>query len=241
MATSTATSNTTITTTAATTAEICEDTILTCLSKNHNRDDDDDDDADAGIEDTYPWSLQNSFDPLLVIGVVNSLSTEGYVVTSDVSTSFYTLTAEGEHILQHGSQEMMVLNAIVAAAPNQSLSLEEIESLVGKDIAKIGLGNCLKNKWISKDGTSYIPVVAASSSSVHDRIDATQKSLQDLSAGNFTKDAIDDKVCCLEGIDGDIFSSLSVSSRLSFFLSPWRPFELVFFLPFPDWYIAEEA
>jgi hypothetical protein len=100
----------------AATTEICESTILTFLS-HHDF-----------IDDTYPWSMDHSFDPLMVIGVVNSLMTEGYVMTNDLSTSFYTLTSEGEMILQKGSQEMMVYKAI-ASSQDQSLSMEEIEQM----------------------------------------------------------------------------------------------------------------
>jgi phenylalanyl-tRNA synthetase alpha chain len=167
-------------TTSAATTETCESTILTFLSDHDS------------IDDSYPWSMEHSFDPLVVIGVVNSLLTEGYVTTNDLSTSFYTLTPEGEMILRKGSQEMMVYKAIVSST-DQSLTMEEIEADVGKDLSKIGLGNCLKNKWITKNGDRY----AASLSG--DIVDVTQKSLQSLSDGNFTKDAIDEKVSAVGG------------------------------------------
>jgi phenylalanyl-tRNA synthetase alpha chain len=161
--------------TSASTTDTCESAILTYLS-NHD-----------SIVDTYPWSMEHAFDPLMVIGVVNSLLTEGYVTTNDLSTSFYTLTPEGEMILQKGSQEMMVYNAILSST-DQSLTMEEIEAAVGKDLSKIGLGNCLKSKWITKNGDRY------TASSSGDIVDVTRKSLQALSDGNFAKDAIDDKV-----------------------------------------------
>ena len=162
--------------------EVCENSILSYLSTSE----------DVCIEDTYPWSLSNQLDPLVVIGAVNSLLTEGYVKTQDLSTTFYTLTSEGELILSNGSQEMIVYNTIKELSNHkdgQPVSMGEIESKINQpEICKIGFGNCLKNKWIIKSGNEY--TIAADV----EVTDTMQQTLQTLSNGNFAKDAIDDKV-----------------------------------------------
>ena len=160
--------------------EICENSILAFLSTSE----------DVCIEDTYPWSVSNELDPLIVIGAVNSLLTEGYVATQDLSTTFYTLTAEGELILANGSQEMIVYNTIKELSTNgEPVKMEEIEAKINQpDICKIGFGNCLKNKWITKGGNEY--TIAADA----EVTDTMQQALQSLSQGKFAKDAIDDKV-----------------------------------------------
>jgi phenylalanyl-tRNA synthetase alpha chain len=162
--------------------DICENSILAYLSTSE----------EVCIEDTYPWSLSIELDPLVVIGAVNSLLTEGYVATQDLSTTFYTLTAEGESILANGSQEMIVYNTIKELSNHtdgQPVTMEEIETKINQpELCKIGFGNCLKNKWITKNGNEY--TIAAGV----EVTDTTQQALQSLSDGNFAKDAIDDKV-----------------------------------------------
>ena len=160
--------------------DACENAILTYLSTSES----------ACIEDTFPWAEANQLDPLVVIGAANSLLTEGYVACEVLATSFYTLSAEAESILQNGSQEMIVLKAISSAG---KMSMEALQETVGKDITKIGMANCLKNKWIKKDGADLVPVAA-----VDEVEDSTQKALKALADGKFDKDAIDDKVHIFE-------------------------------------------
>lgn len=160
--------------------EACENAVLTYLSTPEG--------ATGGIDDTYPWAEANQLDPLVVIGAVNSLLTEGYVDAHALATSFYTLSAEAEAILQNGSQEIIVLKAITAAG---KLTMEALLEAVGqKDVCKIGMANCLKNKWVKKDGADLVPVVK-----VEDVPDTTQNSLKALADANFAKDAIDEQVC----------------------------------------------
>lgn len=163
--------------------EVCENSILSYLSTSE----------DVCIEDTYPWSISNALDPLIVIGAVNSLLREGYVTAQDLSTTFYTLTAEGELILANGSQEMIVYNTINELSTRKdgaAVTMLEIETKINQpEICKIGFGNCLKNKWITKNGNEY--TIATTATEVADTM---QQALQTLSDGNFAKDAIDDKV-----------------------------------------------
>ena len=156
--------------------EDCESAILTFLSSAE----------DACIEDTYPWAIEHKLDPLAVVGAVNSLLTEGYVASSDLATSFFTVTEEGKTVLKNGTQEMMVLKAIVAAG---KLSMPDLQAAVGKDAAKIGMGNCMKSKWIKKDGADLVPLVKA-----EEVEDTVQQYLQALVDGGYATDAIDDKV-----------------------------------------------
>ena len=162
---------------ATSSTEACENAVLTYLSTSE----------DACIEDTIPWAELHQLDPLVVVGAVHSLLTGGYVAATDLATSFYTLSPEAESILQHGSHEIVVLKAIVSGG---KMSMEALQDAVGKDVAKIGMGNCLKNKWVKKEGADLVPIVTADAPPD----DATQSSLQALADANYAKDAIDDKV-----------------------------------------------
>ena len=59
---------------------------------------------------------------------------------------------------------------------------------LGKDISKIGMGNCLKNKWAKKDKASgnLIAIVSEAKDEVREQLDALQ-------AANGDPKALDDK------------------------------------------------
>lgn len=156
--------------------EVCEAAILAFLSKSE----------DACIEDTYPWALENGFDPQVVLGAVKSLLSDLMVATSDLAVSFYVLSAEGDEILENGTQEMIVLKALNEAG---KLSIPDLQNAVGKDVAKIGMGNCMKNKWITKDGGDLVPI-----KKLEEVDDTVQQSLKALKDGNFEENAVDAQV-----------------------------------------------
>lgn len=141
--------------------------------------------ADASIDDTSPWAASEKLDHEAVVGAIKSLLADDYVKVDNLSTSFYNLTAEGESILAEGSQEYKVLTALQDAP----LSLKDLEGKVGKSIAKIGMGNCMKKKWIKKDGANLLALKKAAEVS-----DEVQDMLKKLKAADFAKDGISDKV-----------------------------------------------
>lgn len=175
----------------STPTELCENAILTHLSKSD----------DTIIDDTYEWSLDNSAvignsDHVIVVGAVKSLLTEGYVRTEDISTSFYTLSEEAETIQQNGSQEMIVLQTIYNHNSDHTVaSLPELNTLIANpDITKIGVGNCLKQKWITKQKDGSLMAVQSPATDVTDIV---QQQLQTLQNGNYTEASIDKAVSVL--------------------------------------------
>ena len=156
--------------------EDSENAILTFLSSS----------PDAVIPDTNPWSASNNLDHAKVVGAIKSLLVEQYVVSEDLKTSFYTLSKEGESIVADGSQEVLVLKALNEAG---KLSMGDLQAKVGKNVAKIGMGNCMKSKWIKKDGGDLVPL------KTNDEVeDSVQKLLLELKAADFKPDAISEKV-----------------------------------------------
>jgi phenylalanyl-tRNA synthetase alpha chain len=176
--------------------EVCEAAILNHLSSSE------------AIEDTFPWSEASNLDHLAVVGAVKSLLADDYVSASDLSASFCTLTKEAEAIVTNGSQEMLVLKALTEFG---KLSIPELQQKVGKDAAKIGMGNCMKNNWVKKDGAYLVPIRKA------DEVeDTVQISLQKLVDTNGDTGAVDSKVRrCNHSAIG--FKKISVS-HLSFSL-----------------------
>jgi phenylalanyl-tRNA synthetase alpha chain len=155
--------------------EACESAILTHLSSS----------SEACIEDSWPWSQEKSLDHLNVVGAIKSLWAEDYIGAEDLAATFYSLEKEGQGILDNGSQEILVIKALVETG---KLSVADLQNKVGKDVAKIGMGNCMKNKWIKKDGADLVPL-----KTMDEVKDEVQESLIALKTAEFAPNALDDK------------------------------------------------
>ena len=97
---------------------------------------------------TYALSLLLSHPHNTVTGIAQSLAADEYVLLKPLKTTFYVLTEEGKRVGEEGSPEARCFEAIKA----KPMTKQELETAVGKDAAKVGMGNCMKNKWINKSG-----------------------------------------------------------------------------------------
>jgi len=157
-------------------SEACEEAILQHLSS-----------PDATIEDTFSWSASNSLDHNAVVGSVKSLSVDAYVSTTELTTSFFTLSSEANDIVVNGSQEIRVLAALIEAG-EAGISMPDLQTKVGKVVCKIGMGNCMKTKWAKKDGDKLIAV-----KTMEEVTDETQAQLKAIDEANGAEGTIDEK------------------------------------------------
>lgn len=102
-----------------------------------------------------------------------SLAGDGYVTMSSSKVDYWELTDEGKRVQREGSQEAKCFKAINASP--DGLTKKELEDKVGKDAAKVGMGNCMKNKWITKSGEKL-------AASLQDITDLVQVQLSKLAA-----------------------------------------------------------
>jgi phenylalanyl-tRNA synthetase alpha chain len=158
-----------------------ETAILTALSTS----------PDASIPDTLVFAEAHSLSHNTIVGTSKSLSTDAYISLSELSSQFYTLTSEAESILANGSQECIVIAALIAAGED-GLSMTDLQNGVGKDVCKIGMGNCLKNKWARKEKDGRL---VAQVEGVEDEVKVL---LGKLKEGGGGADVLDDKVCTIE-------------------------------------------
>lgn len=145
--------------------------------------------SDLSISDSYEFATTNSIDHNTIVGISKSLEADAYVSLTELSTQFYVLSNEAESILQNGSQEMLVIQALLAAGES-GLSVAELQEKVGKDTCKIGMGNCLKNKWAKKEKDGRL-VAAVGGEEVKDDV---REMLGRLKEGGGGADVLDDKV-----------------------------------------------
>lgn len=112
---------------------------------------------DGKIDDTYVFSTETGIDHQTLVGVVKSLLVDRYVADEPLSTTHWTLTAEGKDVAAKGSPEIQVLQAVQSAGA-EGLTVAEVNQSLG-DVAKIGMGVCMKNKWLAKQGDRVVAAV----------------------------------------------------------------------------------
>lgn len=112
-----------------------EQLILTTVAKN------------GCISDTWEFAEKVSIEHQVIVGVLKSLLVDLYLVDEPLSLTYWTVTSEGQDVLKNGSPEIQVYNAI----PSDGITVAALNAAVG-DVAKIGMGACMKNKWITKNG-----------------------------------------------------------------------------------------
>ena len=110
--------------------------------------------TDGVIADTWDLATQLAIDHQILVGVVKSLLVDRYIIEEPLSTTYWALTAEGEQVATNGSPEIQVLNAVPLEG---GIALGELQQALG-EIAKIGMGQCMKNKWLKKDGELVVRV-----------------------------------------------------------------------------------
>lgn len=103
------------------------------------------------IEDTWEYSNFLNVDHQQLVGVIKSLLVDQYVVDEPLSSTYWALTDEGKDVVMNGSPEIQVLNCI----PPEGISIANLNAKLG-ETAKIGMGVCMKNKWIQKKGDIVI-------------------------------------------------------------------------------------
>lgn len=98
------------------------------------------------IPDSWHFALNIKQDHQTVVGAIKGLLPDAYIKEELLTTTYYSLTSEGSEILTNGSPEYQVFKAI-----SDSTTVADIQNQLG-DVGKIGLGKCLQNKWVKKEG-----------------------------------------------------------------------------------------
>jgi predicted transcriptional regulator len=57
------------------------------------------------INDTWDFAEELNIDHQIIIGALKSLSVDSYICDEPISTTYWTLTKEGEQVLNEGSPE----------------------------------------------------------------------------------------------------------------------------------------
>jgi phenylalanyl-tRNA synthetase alpha chain len=116
--------------------------------------------AQGEIGDSYFLAQELEHDHQMLIGVVKSLLVDQYVEGESLSTTYWTVTDEGREVANRGSPELQVLAAVLKASAQGGITVGELNSSL-EEVAKIGLGVCMKSKWVGKQGDKIVALVTA--------------------------------------------------------------------------------
>jgi phenylalanyl-tRNA synthetase alpha chain len=116
-------------------------------------------DKNGKIEDSSNFKFEGkNVDQLVFLGALNSLTSKDMVIYKQIENEKWNVTDEGNEIVETGSHEAKVFNAIPEG--EEGISIAELNAKVGPS-AKIGQGKAFKNKWISKKGNCLVRNVAS--------------------------------------------------------------------------------
>ncbi|KAK0093271.1 hypothetical protein PV326_013917 [Microctonus aethiopoides] len=107
-----------------------------------------------------------------IIGAIKSLQTlDNVIEVNQINEKKWEPTAEGKHVIEHGSHEAAVYHAV----PDDGILQSEIMNIV--PYAKVGFQKALVAGWIKLDKSTGKPIVHKIVSSIED---TTQKHLQNI-------------------------------------------------------------
>ena len=108
------------------------------------------------IENTESYQEAHKIDREELDPVLKSLSAEEYIALEVIEKKLIELTEEGTSYAKAGSPEFQFVSAMTMG---EQVDMAAMETRVGKQIAKIGFGKAMKQKWIKKDGDNFTRIV----------------------------------------------------------------------------------
>jgi len=109
-------------------------------------------DAHTQIANTEVYQFESKTDKDVLEPVLKSLSAEEYIKLDVLERKVIELTDEGKGYALSGSPEFQFVSKM---AMGEQCDMAEMESRCGKQIAKIGFGKAMKEKWIKKEGEKF--------------------------------------------------------------------------------------
>jgi len=105
---------------------------------------------------------------------LDRLASRSMVTYEQVEREEAFLEPEAEIIVNHGSHEARVFEAVRQAL--DGLSIQDLESKIGdKTVTKLGQGKAFKEKWIKKDGAKLVALVDSINDVTRDQLKVIQE------------------------------------------------------------------
>lgn len=107
------------------------------------------------IKNTENFDVEKGLDKSSFDNTLKSLTAEEYIKLNVIERKEIELTDEGKSYAQNGSPEFQFVSNMVVG---EVTSMSQMEDKVGKQIAKIGFGKAMKQKWIKKEGNDFVRI-----------------------------------------------------------------------------------
>jgi phenylalanyl-tRNA synthetase alpha chain len=88
--------------------------------------------------------------------VLKSLLVDDYVILEVIEKKLIELTEEGISYAQEGSPEYQFVSKMNMG---EKCDMAEMENRCGKQVAKVGFGKAMKQKWVKKEGDKFERIV----------------------------------------------------------------------------------
>lgn len=100
----------------------------------------------------------NDVATLTLKAALDSLQSREMITYATKDDEVPVLLPEGEQIVEKGSHEARVLEAVLSKGM-EGLEIKDLEGIVGKESAKVGQGKAFKEKWVKKEGQKLVALV----------------------------------------------------------------------------------
>lgn len=78
------------------------------------------------------------------------------IIYKTYAPEYHVLTPVGQTVARNGSHEFLFWSALSSTSP---MRVAELEAVLGKEVAKLGQGRAMRNKWARKEGDGFIRAV----------------------------------------------------------------------------------
>mmetsp|Transcript_12986 Transcript_12986/g.18197 ORF Transcript_12986/g.18197 Transcript_12986/m.18197 type:complete len:503 (+) Transcript_12986:68-1576(+) len=134
-------------------------------------------DSNAEIEDTWEFAENSGIDHVTLVGVLKSLEADKMTKAEMIQTKLWELTSEGYQVLEEGSPEYQIMKLI---GISEGKTKAELSNQLPPNIINLGLGPCMKNKWLVKGENEKL--IRQNNSEV---FDFTKEKLEKIQSLNF--------------------------------------------------------
>ena len=107
------------------------------------------------IENSENFDRDNNLNKEALDNILKSLSVEEYIKLDVIERKVIELTDEGNGYAKNGSPEFQFVSNMQI---NVVTTMAQMEQKVGQQIAKIGFGKAMKQKWIKKEGNDFMRI-----------------------------------------------------------------------------------
>ena len=127
--------------------------------------------ASSDIGSSIEFAAARGIAHTTLVGTLKSLLADEFVALEQLTTITLELTAEGRSVIENGSPEFRLWSAVPESG---GVTLAALDAEAGAATRKLGLGPCLKEGWLKKEGD----LISRACAAVSDAAPATLRAVE---------------------------------------------------------------